>query len=297
MESVYDVMKKYVSSTFDYWKEGEYYGSRNIYKIKSACERLTTEKPNFLNEILNLSIKRVAGNQFPLSFHIMSCGSSGCHFFSDLLRGIGKFRPLMEVYYSERLVKELVRLSSSDCNAGFDAINLIHGTTFDKNAIPVNIGHFRPDVPVGVIKKHYPQTRIYALIRSPIDIALSRSFRKEEYRRIVGSDLSDDEYLLKQLRYVRNFYLRLIDQPFDGYIRYESLKDNPVYVLTDFLLTNRIKFNSSSLRKNCKKNSHKNLIEDNSAATNFNPEPLEFSKLSRERATDALRDVSYMFGY
>ena len=238
------------------------------------------------------------------NIHLMSCGSSGCHFFCDLLNDIGGFLTMEEIYYSPIFISHIKNNLKIHSDKLIDMINLFHAYSLPVgNEVTLNIAHYRKDADIDTLRSITKNSKFIFLIRNPFDIVISRTFRKDDYKNAVDRDCSRTDYLKKQTNYVKNFYLRIFNEKFDKYIRYEALKENPYQVMLDLLKELNLQIDIKELQSSCQRNHYHNLrkFPNASVSTNFNSEVKSYhdymSKQEIEYLSSELAEVLTLLGY
>src|SRR5690606_18219892 len=61
----------------------------------------------------------------------------------------------------------------------------------------------------------------------PVELTISRSFRKDEYRHYLGKgDVSDEEYLKENIAKTKRFYQAALKYPYEHYLFFEDINEN-----------------------------------------------------------------------
>ena len=227
-------ISKYISNDPMFWQPGTYFGDRNIWKINKSQQKLKPlkltldERTIRIKEILE---KRTISN-VP-TIYIISNGGSGCHYLGGLISMKDGFQLIDEVYFPPIIIENVESLDRGSSSPLIDMVNFVHlgDLKNSESTIPVNTMHLRRDVPLTIIKSSSNSIFI-KLIRNPIDVAISRGLRKDEYKTMnkENSDLKVNEYLEKQAKRTMNHFKRLggkINDVGALYVRFEDLLQDP----------------------------------------------------------------------
>ncbi|MDX5976686.1 hypothetical protein [Vreelandella alkaliphila] len=242
-----EILKNYIFKPDTFWPDDTLFHHRNREKLVKAREMVK----EFDNDALQARLKEDLEKRYEegrKTLYVISCGSSGCHFLGEILSSLGNFDLIKEVYYPPELLR-LCRegdLSEKERMMLFDLVSYFPSRGVKKNKsdiVPVNIMHLRPDTPTRFVKEmggHH----IILLMRNPFDIAYSRTFRKDDYRKEVDPRASDIAYLEKQINNVKRFYFLASksSNAFDDVVRYEDLVNDPLSSVYDLLLVAKEKF-------------------------------------------------------
>jgi len=232
-------ISKYISNDPMFWQPGTYFGDRNIWKINKSQQKLKPLKLT-LDErtirIKHILEKRTISN-VP-TIYIISNGGSGCHYLGGLISMKDGFQLIDEVYFPPIIIENVESLDRGSSSPLIDMVNFVHlgDLKNSESTIPVNTMHLRRDVPLTIINSSSNSIFI-KLIRNPIDVAISRGLRKDEYKTMnkENSDLEVNEYLEKQAKRTMNHFKRLSGKINDVgalYVRFEDLIKNPSSTLT-----------------------------------------------------------------
>ena len=233
-------ISKYISNDPMFWQPGTYFGDRNIWKINKSQRklkplRLTVKEKT--NRIKNMLSKRL--NSKVPTIYIVSNGGSGCHYLGGLISMKSGFQLIDEVYFPPIIIENIESLDSTTSSALIDMVNFVHLGDLEnsESTIPVNTMHLRRDVPLTIIKSHSNSIFIN-LVRNPIDVAISRGLRKDDYKSMnkENSNLKVNEYLEKQARWTLSHFKRLSGKINDVgalYVRFEDLVKCPSNTLKE----------------------------------------------------------------
>jgi len=302
MASLIEILSSYLLEPEMFWPEQNYFHGRNREKIIWARQRLEIKsEQDIADNLLPRLLERAQSDAD--SLFVISTGASGCHFFGSVVASSNRYKLIGEVYFPPRLV-EMACEAGNDVSAKVimdcvSAIPMGRIGAIAKGNIPVNIMHLRPDSPIREIRRLLPQGRLVSLIRNPYDIAVSRSFRKNEYRETANPGVQDSDYAVMQSRLVRNYFSRMKTHKWDAIVRYENLRENPLQVALDVLETAQLPSAGLRYAKPVMDNHNTapppdvpgaiaHIIHDNLAVTAAGwhysrPSHLKFSDLTHER--------------
>lgn len=161
----------------------------------------------------------------PPTLFLINCGSSGSHWVEAMLASLPGIHACGEVYVPPGPGE---RLSSAEepARAGFlDALHQIHmekpGEPGDDDIL-INSAHsWNPHDLMG------GSARPVLLVRDPVDVVISRTFRKPKLRRHVAPSADDMVYLEKNAAMVEKFYRSAFRRKPPTIVRYESLIERP----------------------------------------------------------------------
>lgn len=162
--------------------------------------------------------------------HLANVGSSGSHWLEGMLVAGAGLLGAGEVYLPASVRRAVDDLDRSEAGLFIDALHLLHASpaTDDPAASVINSQHsprqatFLAADPTGV--------RVL-LLRDPLDVCLSRSFRKDSYRQDVAPEAADLDYLDANIATVTKFFTTAQTLAYDLVVRYEDLLVDPVPVL------------------------------------------------------------------
>lgn len=228
----------------EHWPDDSYFHRRNREKLARSLARLRKEQDaddaELVERLLATVLRRRDAGIGTL--YVMSNGSSGCHHLGSLLGDVPRFSMTDEVYLSPRLIREAGQ--STDHNVLVDAVNVLHLGTLGHRAEQdwvVNIGHLRHDVAPSHLRALAPADRFALLLRNPYDVAISRAYRKPDYRAASGADSVDDlSYLADQAGLTASHFTRAVKVRWDAVVRYEALMSEPRHVLAELATCVRV---------------------------------------------------------
>ena len=167
------------------------------------------------------------------TLYINNIGSSGSHWLNAMLRrGIGLLGA-GEIYVPARFLKtEVAELPAVHRPLFLQSVYLAHLMTGRKDDISKHVSNTAHLPSIAPYVANDLKSLKILLVRDPLDIVLSRTLRKPEYRSWLGSAGSDDTaYLEDNIRKVDRFFRSALPKDYDMVCRYEDLVANPVPVL------------------------------------------------------------------
>lgn len=288
-----------------YWPDDSYFHRRNRQKLARAWNAMPELHDKGRDEIRDIFrhilIQRRSCR--PTTLYVMSYGSSGSHFVGSLLDGLPNFVTTDEIYFPPGLLQAAKESTDPDDRLVVDFINYFHTGTVDPalaQRTVVNIGHVRRDTPPDLLRELDPAGRFLLLLRNPYDLAVSRAFRKPDYRQQVAPDMSDDEYLARQVSGTFSFLSFAATQRWDRVVRYEEVKANPIAVIGDLLREMGMALDVDAFAEVVEQYDARRAQERAEAARignlNLAPPP----KLTTAQKTileDGLESIAKLFGY
>lgn len=225
----------------DFLLRPEHYWGGNLRQLKKTKSRFEEIKsfygwatPGLVDFITSISIERVFNKTETM--YLPSFGSSGSHLLQHVLHKSYGMISLGEIYLPPRLSLILNEdLNSDQKNIFIESFHLIHGhpKNIFLNKEIVNTAHY-PDL--NSYKYLTRNFRKGLILRSPIDVVISRTFRKAEYREYLGkSEVSDFDYLKENVDRAKKFYALALKYNFDKYFFYEDLISDTYKASTDIV--------------------------------------------------------------
>jgi len=182
---------------------------------------------------------------------LVNVGSSGSHWLAAMINELEGINTIGEVYFPTKLKDRVENLSIPDRQFLVNAVHLGHLPNFNSsNAISkiINTGHFSGRM-LKFIRESDPNSKCIILIRDPMDIVISRTFRKDEHKQLIAPNSTRDEYLWKNINMVKNWYKNNLKQSFDFEVRYEDLIQDPESSLTSLCTFLNINFELPQIRE------------------------------------------------
>ena len=205
-----------------YWRNNR----RQLEKTRSRVSNIeayydwsTISLVNILTAIAQERILNRVDTIFLPSF-----GSSGSHLMQHVLHKYYGMIALGEIYLPPKL-RDLIKneLSMHEQNIFIEGFHLIHShpASIFMNREIVNTAHY-PDL--NGYKNSTGNYKKGLILRNPIDIIISRTFKKSEYRvYLEKNNVSDLDYLKENIRKAKNFYDTAFEFNYDKYFFYEDM--------------------------------------------------------------------------
>ncbi|WP_417863522.1 sulfotransferase domain-containing protein [Vreelandella venusta] len=294
-------IEKYLLNAASYWPESHY---RNVKKIdrfieKGCGAKKKSFRESYIRDVVALSELRLRFKSPHL--YIVNAGSSGSHWLEAMLGFLPGFHNGGEIYLPPEIKMALSNMGDREANLFLDALYLVHcgGIYPDMlNAFLSNSAHL---VKHQGISQYSLNKKTILLTRNPVDIAMSRTFRKDEYKNDVAPNATDIEYLEKNCLYVENFYKNIEIDSFDHVVRYESLVESPkehLKKVVDMLALEASEEAIDNAIKVTSKDEIKKSVESGSvAATNVYLGEKKNYQWAQSYTQERLRDVIASFGY
>lgn len=160
----------------------------------------------------------------PQTVFIVNPGGSGSHWLQDILCQYFTVVGCGEVYIPADIMTILKDCDEFDRGVLIDFFHILfsEGNYADLSNTPlINTAHLGG----WKLSNWYPSPKFVILLtRDPIDIVMSRTFRKDDYRMRYFKHEDDWEYLHRNIAYVENFFSRMKKGSFDLLVKYEDLK-------------------------------------------------------------------------
>lgn len=193
-------------------------------KFESLKKKYSYSKEELFHELIRLAKLRTITN--PTNVFLVNAGSSGSHWVEAMLNEINEIICLNEVYFSTELRNEIKKLDDHGKQMVMNLVHLCHSPILsDETASSVFVN-----------SAHTKGTRFYRsidsecicilLIRDPLNITISRTFRKKKFKQSIAPQQNDIEYFNKNLNIVKRWYERNMTAEFDLKCKYESFVEN-----------------------------------------------------------------------
>ncbi|NDK33189.1 sulfotransferase domain-containing protein [Nesterenkonia haasae] len=270
--------------------------SRQAEKLSTRVKKMATGAGFSYREVVESSIEAASHRDHcgrPLTIFLVNSGSSGSHWLEPMLADLGDFSPGGEIYLPKSLRDKLKKLSPTKRTSFIDAVHLLHMRelpvlNLEKTLINTAHNWRLPEL-------FHSEARTILLTRHPVDIVVSRTFRKDEYRHSRLPDASDLDYLKKNIEVVNTFYAKTKNALWDHQVSFEDLKSNGADRICELLAY----LGASASRQQIEK-----VLEDYSvdgsavAKTNLYRGPrAQVPDWARENAAHLLVDEPRQFGY
>lgn len=161
------------------------------------------------------------------TIYLSNIGSSGSHWFESLLVAGGGMLGAGEVYLSKTLKERLSTMPLRAQAIFVDALHLLHARAVPARSLAANTINSCHSSGIRHFSRSEPDCIRVLLLRDPLEVCLSRTFRKAEYRKAVAPTQDDRAYLELNLRHVLSFLKWAQSERFDLTVRYEDLREEP----------------------------------------------------------------------
>lgn len=162
--------------------------------------------------------------------YLANVGSSGSHWLEDMLVAGAGLLGAGEVYLPSSVRRAVDDLDRKEAGLFIDALHLLHASPAadDPTASIINSQHSPRQ---GTFLAADPTGVRVLLLRDPLEVVLSRSFRKGKYREDVAPAAADLDYLDANIATVTSFLTTAQTLAYDLVVRYEDLLVDPVPAL------------------------------------------------------------------
>lgn len=165
------------------------------------------------------------------TIYLLNCGGSGSHWLGNMLSEAGPFFYCGEVYVPPRMLKELQNASLEDAVALLDCLHLAHlEVAVGPEDTVINSAHLSG---WKLSELDARAKNAILLVRDPLNVLMSRTFRKQAYREEFGIGLDDKAYLEKNARFIHDFWDNAIFSRLIHTIRYEDMVADASTALRD----------------------------------------------------------------
>lgn len=225
--------RQYLTQPDKFWAGASDRQIRKLSAMKRDRMAQGASEADVVDELL--AVAQLRTRHAPPPICLANIGSSGSHWLEAML---GRCAPIIscgEVYLPNGLLQALRPLTPTERAFFLHALYAAH-SGLSGNALMggafVNSAHYSK---VSRVAGLVEGTHTVLLVRNPIDVVLSRTWRKQEYRDEVAPGESDSDYLERNCALVERFYAEASTEPFDLRVRYEDLVGNPRAALSDLL--------------------------------------------------------------
>lgn len=227
-----DLLSGYVADAASFWPPDRPLQARKLDdKVQQRCARLQVSAGQLVDSIGAAAHRRQAAGA-PTLF-LINCGSSGSHWVEAMLASLPGIHACGEVYVPPAIGERLAGWEEPERACFLDGLHQIHMETPagpGDDDILVNSAHsWNPHDLAG------GRARPVLLVRDPVDVVMSRTFRKPKLRRHVAPSADDSAYFEKNAAMVEKFYRSALRRKPPTIIRYESLLARPAEELARLL--------------------------------------------------------------
>lgn len=200
--------------------------------LETVLARHPGLSPSSLARYLLEGVERRERNVSPV-LHIANMGSSGSHWLERLLAGASGAVVAREVYLpiGLRLLTPLPGMRQQL----IEAVSLLHADRSVDDALVRPLIHSGHTFSVSPEPDEDGRFQRVLLVRDPLSIVLSRTFRKDRFRARIAPGATDCEYLGRNLRIVSRFYMRALRRGVSATVYYEDLVEQPEATVAQLL--------------------------------------------------------------
>lgn len=200
------VIEKLVNDPSAYWQENTRQAEKLSKRIAKAKTRFDFTNAELVFDVMKLAEERIQNNS--KTIFLSSIGSSGSHLFQACISRAWESIPLGEVYLPPQLIEDVKDFNIAELNLLSESYLLLHDYEFkhryNTDAFIINTLHHPKLSKFSLWSKNYSSAVIH---RDPVQIVISRTFRKDEYRAYQNKDgVTDKEYLDINISKVNAFY-------------------------------------------------------------------------------------------
>ncbi|WP_256840106.1 hypothetical protein [Ornithinimicrobium faecis] len=273
------------------WPEGQArHGDKFVLMLDKLVTRTGLSRDEAIDSVVDAARQRSNGR--PMTLFLPNCGSSGSHWVEPMLAGFGDYAAGGEVYFPDGIRARLRTLSPHARTTFIDAVHLLHARREPRRLLKqriINTAHNwrMPDL-------FHGDVRTVVLTRHPVDIVISRTFRKNSYRSVAAPTEDDRSYLLRNVNVVNSFFENASKRRWDFHLTFEDIRDNGVEALMGL---------RSALGSDPRPNRAKEVLEQYSEggskveSTNLFKGQASVQDWARELAASSLGDHARNFGY
>lgn len=217
--------RRYANDLEAAWPEARHNQVAKLERFLSlAAEASGLDRAGVVDAVVKVAERRVADR--PPTMFLVSCGSSGSHWLEAMLAEFAGHVACGEVYLPRPLLRETMGWDAAARSAFLDCVHLAH-VPVPKPGLAgarlINSAHLSGWIMSRAMAP--PRTRVL-LLRDPVDIVVSRTYRKDVYRKFSLPDASDDEYLARNIEFVNTFFRKAAAEHADHVVKYEALRQD-----------------------------------------------------------------------
>ncbi|GAA3931540.1 sulfotransferase domain-containing protein [Luteimonas lutimaris] len=216
---------RYIHAPRDAWPRDKPLQARKLEEYSARqCESADLSLARLAEQVWAAARRRTRAGT-PTLF-LVNCGSSGSHWVEAMLSQLPGVHACGEVYVPPQLGSELQQGRPQDRATFLDALHQVHVENAARTAdtdVLINSAHsWNPHDLMG------DTAVVVGLVRDPLDVAMSRTFRKPKLRRHLTQTASDAEYLDTNIAMVEKFYRSMLRRKPAHMVRYEDVRDRAV---------------------------------------------------------------------
>lgn len=208
-----------------YWAENTRQLDKSIRRMGALREYYSWSESDLCFFILRAATWRLENGQD--TTYLPNFGSSGSHLVQKVLAGCVPSHPLGEVYIAKYLIPEIEMLNPFEQCIAMEAYNILHSNSPSRLFSPSMVINTAHNASLRGYSEWTRRFRPVFLMRNPAELAISRTFRKAEYRSFLGEDHDDDWiYLEKNISQTKAFYERAINRRYSLSLKFEDVLAN-----------------------------------------------------------------------
>lgn len=278
--------------------------SRNAIKLNRFLERGAKTKNEagirrYIENVIHIADLR---QQFNVKhFYLVNPGSSGSHWVEAMLGFVSGFHNGGEVYLPGPVIQRLKEVDFESAKVFVDALYLIHSGGVYKDSLTCAVSNSAHLAFHDKMSRFSDEKVTALLVRNPVDVVLSRTFRKSEYKNDVAHRLDDREYLESNCNYVEKFFEGVAGSEFDIVVRYEDFLSNPKkrleYIVEALGLECREEEMDLAVKKTSKNEIRKTISSGSKPATNLYLDKVKEEGWAKGYVKERLSWVMEKYGY
>lgn len=216
------LLKDFINAPNRYWKDNPRQLTKFRKRTKAIKSLYSWSDDDMRFFVVKAAKWRLTNSH--ITAYIPSHGSSGSHLVQKILGECAPIHPLGEVYTPPELASKIDELGPVQANLMMESYNLLHTTSPNRIFSPsliVNTAHYADLQEYSRWTRHF---RSMLIVRNPVDLAVSRTFRKPEYRYYSGhKSTSDWEYLNLNIDNTLRFYESALHSGYQRIVKFEDV--------------------------------------------------------------------------
>jgi Sulfotransferase family len=226
--------REYITTPEFFWGAA---GALHVHKIDSAIRFAGGPNADAIAVAEDaMAVARLRLTHAAPPVYISNIGSSGSHWLESMLCRAPSLIKCGEVYLPRSILVQLRSATAADAEYFLHAVYALHSRKLGSQLIRGSFINSAHHSNISLFSSLTPGSKIMLLVRDPVDIVMSRTFRKQEYRDRVAPGIDDLDYLQKNCDLVNRFYAMAFKQKVDLIIKYEELLQDTEGVLR-YILT------------------------------------------------------------
>lgn len=294
-------LEDYFLNTEAYWPASHQRNASKLQRFiaKGCGSKNSSVVKSYVRDIL--AIAKVRQKFFPKHVYIVNSGSSGSHWLEAMLGFLPEFYNGGEIYLPKQIMGALAKKNNTDASIFIDALYLTHCGGIYSDSLVASLSNSAHLADHKKISEFSLNKKIILLLRNPVDVAMSRTFRKEEYKKDVAPKASDLDYLERNCLYLERFYGSLDIKSFDAVLKYEDLRKKPYEEMRQLVDILGLKPSSDAIRKAVEKTSEsavkESIAKGEAPVTNIFTGQRDEMGWAIEYAENRLGEISKQLGY